>query len=272
MSSASSSGAGGAGETQPPARRWDAASYHKVSGPMEAMGAKVVDRLPLEGNETVLDAGCGTGRVTALLCERLADGRVLAVDADAAMVSACRATLGTEVDAGHVEVRLANLLELDLDAEVDAILSTATFHWILDHDALFARLFAALKPGGRLVAQCGGDGNLRAVLGAADEVAAAGPWADRFEGWVRPSHMATAEETEEKLTAAGFTDVRAWLEPAPQQPDDPAEYLRTINLGAHLHRIDEPDHATFVSEVIDRLGEPVVVDYVRLNMDAVKPS
>jgi trans-aconitate 2-methyltransferase len=265
----SDSPSGGGNE---PARRWDAASYHKVSGPMEAMGAKVVDRLPLRGDETVLDAGCGTGRVTALLCERLPEGHIIAVDADAAMVSACRATLGTEVDAGHVEVRHVNLLELDLDDEVDAVLSTATFHWVLDHDALFARLFAALKPGGLLVAQCGGAGNLRSILSAADEVAAAGPWADRFEGWVRPSHMATAEETEAKLLAAGFVDVKAWLEPAPQQPDEPGEYLRTINLGAHLHRIDEPDHATFVQKVLDRLPTPVVVDYVRLNMDAVKPS
>jgi trans-aconitate 2-methyltransferase len=254
------------------ARRWDAASYHKVSGPMEAMGAKVLDRLPLAGNETVLDAGCGTGRVTALLCERLPEGRVLAVDADAAMVAACRATLGEQVDAGHVEVRQADLLELSLDSPVDAVLSTATFHWILDHDRLFARLFAALKPGGRLVAQCGGHGNIASVLGAADAVAAGGPWADRFEGWVRPSRMATAEETAEKLTAAGFTDVRTWLEPAPQVPEDPAEYLRTVNLGAHLHRLDEPSHDEFVRRVVERLPEPVTIDYVRLNLDAVRPT
>jgi trans-aconitate 2-methyltransferase len=255
-----------------PARRWDAASYHKVSGPMEAMGAKVLDRLPLEGDEVVLDAGCGTGRVTTLLCDRLPRGRVIAVDADAAMVAACRATLGTQVDDGHVEVRHVDLLELDLDAEVDAVLSTATFHWILDHDRLFARLFAALKPGGRLVAQCGGHGNLATILGAADTVAAAGPWADRFEGWTRPSQMATAEETAERLAGAGFTDVRTWLEPAPQVPDDPGEYLRTINLGAHLHRLDEPDHDEFVRRVLERLPEPVTVDYIRLNIDAVKPS
>src|SRR5688500_12319837 len=208
------------GSSEQAARRWAAASYPKASGPMEAMGAKVVDRLPLQGNETVLDAGCGTGRVTALLCERLPDGHVIAVDADAAMVSACRATLGTEVDAGHVEVRQVNLLELELESPVDAVLSTATFHWILDHDELYRRLFAALKPGGRLVAQCGGHGNLQAVLGAADEVAAAGPWADKFEGWVRTSRMATAEETDEKLRAAGITDVKARLEPEPQPPGD----------------------------------------------------
>jgi trans-aconitate 2-methyltransferase len=239
---------------------------------MEAMGAKVVDRLPLRGDETVLDAGCGTGRVTALLCERLPDGHVIAVDADAAMVAACRATLGEQVDAGQVEVAQVDLLALDLEGAVDAVLSTATFHWILDHDALFARLFAALRPGGLLVAQCGGHGNLAAVLGAADEVAAAGPWASRFEGWTRPSKMATAEETEASLLAAGFVDVKTWLEPAPQQPDDPAEYLRTINLGAHLHRLEEPDHAAFVARVVERLGDPVVVDYVRLNIDARRPA
>ena len=259
-------------DSSEPARRWDAASYHKVSGPMEAMGAKVVDRLPLRGDETVLDAGCGTGRVTSLLCERLPEGDVIAVDADAAMVAACRATLGDQVDAGRVEVRQVDLVKLDLAEAVDAVLSTATFHWILDHDALFRRLFAALKPGGLLVAQCGGHGNLAAVLGAADAVAASGPWADRFEGWTRPSKMATAEETAERLTAAGFADVKTWLEPAPQQPEDPAEYLRTINLGAHLHRLDEPDHAPFVARVIERLGDPVVVDYVRLNMDARRPE
>ena len=72
------------------------------------------------------------------------------------------------------------------------MLSTATFHWILDHDELYRRLFAALKPGGRLVAQCGGTATFAAVLGAADEVAAAGPWADKFAGgcgrarWRRP--------------------------------------------------------------------------------------
>ena len=253
-----------------PVRRWDAASYHKVSGPMEAMGAKVLDRLTLRGDETVLDAGCGTGRVTQLLLDRLApSGRVIAVDADAAMVAACRATLAD--DGERVTVRQGDLLDLGLEGAVDAILSTATFHWILDHDRLFAELFRALRPGGALVAQCGGAGNIASVLGAADAVGAAGPWADRFEGWVRPSRMATAEETATRLTAAGFVDVRCWLEPAPQVPDEPREYLRTVNLGAHLHRLDEPDHDAFVEQVLARLREPVTIDYVRLNIDGRRP-
>ena len=136
-------------------RDWNAESYQRISAPMEAMGREVLDRLELRGDERVLDAGCGTGRVTAALVERLPRGEVVAVDGSPAMVAEARERLGP-----GVEVFAADLLELELDRPVDAILSTATFHWIADHDRLFERLFAALRPGGRIVAQCGGAGNV----------------------------------------------------------------------------------------------------------------
>jgi trans-aconitate 2-methyltransferase len=235
------------------------------------MGRKVVDRLPLDGDETVLDAGCGTGRVTLALLERLPEGRVLAVDADPAMVDRARQALADHGD--RVEVRQADLLELGLAAEVDAVLSTATFHWVLDHAGLFAQLFLALRPGGRLVAQCGGHGNIASVLAAADAVGAQGPWAARFAGWSRPSQMATAEETAARLTAAGFVDVRCWLDAEPVVPDDPRAYLATINLGAHLQRLDaDDDREAFLDRVLERLPAPVTIDYVRLNLDARRPS
>jgi len=237
---------------------------------MEAMGAKVVDRLVLRGDEKVLDAGCGTGRVTALLLERLPSGRVIALDADGSMVTKAREFLAGYAD--RVDVRQGDLLALDLIDEVDAVLSTATFHWVLDHDLLFANLFRAIRPGGWLIAQCGGAGNLSAILGAADEVAADARWSSRFAGWTRPSNMAGPDETAARLIAAGFTDVRCWLESSPQQPEDPAGYLATINLGAHLERIDAGDRQAFVSQVLERLPSPVTVDYVRLNVDARVPA
>ena len=143
-------------------RDWNADSYERVSGPMEAMGREVLDRLELRGDEYVLDAGCGTGRVTLALAHKLPRGRVIAVDGSPAMVEQARARLPDEV-----EVRVADLLDLELEPPVDAILSTATFHWIGDHDRLFANLLNALRPGGRLVAQCGGAGNVAALDAAA---------------------------------------------------------------------------------------------------------
>jgi len=161
-------------------RDWDAATYERLSAPLTAMGTEVLDRLVLRGDETVLDAGCGTGNVTRVLHERLPGGRVIAVDAAPSMVEQARDLLPAAV-----EVRQADLLELTLSERVDAVLSTATFHWIGDHDRLFARLHAALTPGGRLVAQCGGHGNVAEIKRAGFDAAAEPRFAEFFEGWRR---------------------------------------------------------------------------------------
>lgn len=248
-------------------RTWDAGSYDRIGGPMTAMAAKVLERLPLEGGETVLDAGCGTGQVSELLLERLPRGRVLAVDADPEMVRIAQERLG-----GRADVFQADLLELDLPEPVDAVLSTATFHWILDHDRLFARLFAALRPGGRLVAQCGGQGNIADLRAAGAEVAAEEPFSRWFTGWSAPWYYAGPEETERRLSAAGFEDVRTWLEPWPVVPDDPAEYLTTIVLGAQVQRLPEDLRPRYVAAVMSRLDQPLTVRYVRLNIDARRPA
>lgn len=248
------------------ARGWDAESYDRVGGPMTTMAAAVVDRLPLAGDETVLDAGCGTGRVTELLLGRLPRGRVIAVDADPEMVRLARRNLG-----GRAEVRRADLLALRVGEPVDAILSTATFHWILDHERLFERLLAALRPGARLVAQCGGRGNIAELRAVAETVAAERAFAPWFEGWRAPWYYAGPEETATRLAAAGFTDVRTWLEPWPVVPDDPAQYLATVTLGAQVERLPAELRVDYVKAVLDRLDEPVTVGYVRLNIDARRP-
>ena len=251
-------------------RTWNASTYHTQSGPMVEMARRVLERLPLRGDETVLDAGCGTGRVTALLLDRLPRGRVIAADADPDMVRVAQQELAIFGD--RVVVEQLDLLSLDLDEAVDAVLSTATFHWILDHDALFANLFRALRPGGQLVAQCGGFGNIRSNLAAAEEASRDPRWAERFEGWSRPNLYATPEETSARLEAAGFVEVNCWLEPNPVVPDDPRSYMETITIGAHVQRLEtQADRDAFMDEVMARMAQPITIDYVRLNIDARKP-
>ncbi len=245
-------------------RDWDGASYDRVSSIMEAMGRAVLDRLELAGDETVLDAGCGSGRVTAALIARLPRGRVIAVDQSQSMIDAARERLGPEAD-----LRVADLLELELDVPLDAIFSTATFHWIADHERLFSRLRAALRPGGQLVAQCGGEGNIDVLRASAAAVAERERYRRHFEGFTAQWNYAAADVTRQRLLAAGFSSAKAWLQPAPAEPQQPREYLQTIVLGPAVQRLPAELSGPYLDEVLAELGEPVVVDYVRLNIDAV---
>lgn len=252
------------------ARAWDGDAYHRVSGPMEAMALPVLDRLSLRGDETVLDAGCGSGRVTGHVVARVPHGRVIGFDSSAAMIDTARKNLGDTAD-----LVVGDLLEIDLgllgrDDPVDAVFSTGTFHHVLDHDRLFVRLAGVLAPGGQLVAQCGAEGNIAGVLAAAAEVAADARFADALTGVDRKTTYETAEVTKGRLIAAGFTDVRCWTEPNTVVPDDALQYLETIVLGGHAQRLGSELGRAFVEEVVDRLSidGPASVDYVRLNIDA----
>jgi trans-aconitate 2-methyltransferase len=259
-----------------PQRVWDGDAYHRLSAPMEEMALPVLARLELRGDETVLDAGCGSGRVTKHVLDAVPHGKVVAVDADADMVRAAAATLaGTPAI-----VRQVDLLELDLPTlhvgvdTVDAVFSTATFHWIQDHDTLFARLFDALVPGGRLEAQCGGSHNIARVHAVARDVARQEQYADDLYDVEGITSFYTPEETEVRLRNAGFTAVRCWLQEIPVTPDDPIGYLRTIILGPHVQRLGDDLGLAYVHEVAEGLGFPgkVTLDYVRLNISARRPE
>jgi trans-aconitate 2-methyltransferase len=239
-----------------PPREWDASSYDRMSDPQLAMARDVIDRLDLQGDERVLDAGCGTGRVTAVVVDRVPDGHVIAVDGSEAMVAETRKRFGDTVTAFA-----SDLVELELDEPVDAILSTATFHWIPDHQKLFNRLYAALKPGGRFVAQCGGAGNIANVQAAIDAVDH-----PALQGWAGPWNYATPEDTTRRLQDAGFNDIWTWLQPWPVEPPDPREYFTTVILGSHLERLPAEDRAPFVDAVLAQMDTPVVANYVRLNL------
>jgi trans-aconitate 2-methyltransferase len=248
----------------PDVRDWDGVTYDRISAPQQAWGREVVDRLSLQGDETVLDAGCGSGRVTEMLVRRVPRGRVFAVDASPSMVASARERLGPNVD-----VRVMDLIDLEMEEPLDAILSTATFHWIADHERLFSRLRATLRPGGRLVAQCGGEGNVRRTREAAHAAGAEEPFAPYMDGWDGPWNFSSAELAQERLLAAGFRQARCWLVPVTVEPPEPREFLRTVNLGSHLMRLPEDLREPFVDAVHERVGEPYTLDYVRLNIDAV---
>jgi trans-aconitate 2-methyltransferase len=243
---------------------WDGASYDKVSVPQARWGRAVLERLELEGDETVVDAGCGTGRVTEALLARLPRGRVVALDSSPSMLEQAQARLGTAGDrVSFVQADLATLAPADFGGlcPLDAVLSTATFHWVTDHDRLFANLHAVLRPGGQLVAQCGGAGNIATVVEAVRSLGV-----ERAGTWL----YASPEETAERLRRAGFSDVQTWSHPelATFQTDASlVEFLGTVCLREHLATMPAADRRPFAEQVAAAMPA-TVIDYVRLNIVA----
>lgn len=252
------------GSAQP--RDWDATTYDRVADPQEGWAREVIERLELSGDEIVLDAGCGSGRVTRLLLERVPRGRVIGVDASPSMIAKARETLGADV-----ELIVADLVELELPDPVDVVFSSATFHWILDHRGLFARLHAALNPGGRLEAQCGGIGNVEEFLNSIENVNGDERFAPYLRGITSTWNFASPGDTEMRLRDAGFDQVRCWLEDRTAQPSDPRGYLESVCLGAHLDRLPAELRGPYVDAALEVVPRPFTLDYVRLNISARRP-
>jgi trans-aconitate 2-methyltransferase len=262
--------------TSPHTADWDASRYHRVAQPHAGWGANVLDRLQLRGDELVLDAGCGSGKVTAQLLERLPRGRVIGADLSPAMLAEARTTLA--VLAERVSFVQADLLEIDAaladQPRVDVIFSTATFHWIDDHERLFSALHRVVRRGGRLVSQFGGGANLAGFMRATDAVAARPAYVGHLEGKPLWRYYYSPEQTRQRLEAAGFTDVDAWLTDSPQTFADAhslGDFARAVVLRNHLGALPTDLHEAFVAEVTDEIHTRQgawLLDYVRLNADA----
>ncbi|HET7305550.1 MAG TPA: class I SAM-dependent methyltransferase [Segeticoccus sp.] len=249
-----------------PTPEWDARTYASLALPHRRWGAGVIDRLGLRGDERVLDVGCGPGRDTLRLLELLPHGHVTAVDASEPMLEELRRQLASRPEAAdRVTVLHADLREpLPIEDPADLAMSVATLHWVPDHRAVFRHVARVLRPGGWLVAECGGKGNItgvRAALWRTEPIHTGEVW-----------NFAGVAETEQALESAGFTDVQVELVPDPavlERGEQLETYLATVVLGAHLRELDPCEHASFVRSVAAELPEPVI-DYVRLRIAATR--
>lgn len=240
-------------------REWDAATYDSLPLPHVAWGRRVLDRLALRGDERVLDAGCGTGRDAAALLDRWPGASVVGVDGSQQMIDQARERLGD-----RAELHVGDLTQpLPLAGTVDAVMSVATFHWISNHDLLFANLASAMRPGARLATDCGGQGQLAILEAALREVTGEGKYGVAYKG---------IDETERSLAGAGFDVEEVRLRPDPLRIDDPEvldTYLAVVCLGSYLVDMPIEEQRDFVATVRAAMAEPVI-DYVRLEIDAVR--
>jgi trans-aconitate methyltransferase len=260
------------------AREWKSTDYHRLSDPQYGWGLRVLKKLqafPLRGNEHILDAGCGSGRVTAELLKAFPAARVTAVDASANMVEQARKTLAEFGD--RVSVRQVDLLNLSANQDFEVIFSTAVFHWIKDHDRLFANLSRALRPGGLLLAQCGGGPNLNRLRERAERARTLPEFAPFFINWQKVWEYPGPEITAERLHRAGLAEINTGLEPAPTTlADEPTfrAFCATITLGPYVERLPENLQEPFLDVIVRDAAKddpPFTLDYWRLNIQAKKP-
>jgi len=258
-------------------REWNAADYHRISRPQVSWGKKVLARMQLRGDETLMDGGCGTGRLTADLLRSLPQGRVVGVDLSQNMLAGARDYLAPDFR-GRFLLVAADLQDLPFERVFDGIFSTAAFHWVPDHERLFHGLLRALRPGGWLRAQCGGGPNLARLRKRTDELAATAKYAPYFAGFREPWTFNDAETAASLLRRAGFADVDTSLEPALTMLEDLpkySEFISTVILRQHLERISNNElRATFVAALAGKAATddpPFSLDYWRLNLNAKAP-
>ena len=243
---------------------WDAREYDQQSAPHEEWQAQILERLQLEGDETVLDAGCGTGRLTKRLVERLPDGKVIGVDASSQMLAKAREHLGDDAD-----LRQQDLTRLDLgDEKVDVVYSSAVFHWLQDHEALFRSLHGVMKPGAALEAQCGAEGNVAEVMRSLDALTGDERFAPYLRGTPSATNFASVGDTMSRLEQAGFSDLKVWTQEWPVKPADPRGYVSSVMLPGHLDRLPSELHQSFITAVLETSPRPLTVTYIRLNISA----
>jgi trans-aconitate 2-methyltransferase len=262
--------------TNPQSTHWNAEVYERIGTPMRRWAQTVIDDLRLRGDETVLDAGCGSGSVTFDLLERLPSGRIYAVDSSPEMISKLTQAIEERGEMRIIPSR-ASLTDFELPERVDVVFSNAVLHWIPDDDALFGCLFRATKPGGRFRAQCGGGQNIAHLRAVTEAVERREPYAE-YLGLAEFRKYRTAEEATAAMERAGWSEVRASLFDSPvrfESPDEAALYLRTIILQRHVAALPEEHQKPFLQEVIaetvHRFGEPFAADYVRLDLWARRP-
>ena len=236
----------------------------------------MLERLELRGDERVIDVGCGTGRLTRELAARLPEGVVIGLDASGQMLEQAR----THLADCQPPVRFvqASLPAIPFAGWANVVFSTATFHWVRNHPALFSNIHRALKSGGVLHAQCGGGQNLAAARAPAEAVMRLPRFAKWFADWAPIWEFADHRVTADRLLSAGFTDVSTSLEAAPVTFEDEQMYrafVSTVVFRLHLAKLPDELRPGFLDEIVARLPKTPArfkLDYWRLNLRGRKPG
>jgi trans-aconitate methyltransferase len=258
--------------------QWNAKNYSKNASAQFGWGMELLQSITLHGDETVLDVGCGDGKVTQVIAESVPHGRVVGMDSSEDMIQFAQETYRD--GAPQLVFQHGDASALSYEHEFDLVFSNACLHWVHDHIAVLKGIARALKPGGRALLQMGGTGNVETVRAAVREVNSEEPWVAYFED-VAPSHFFHGdEEYAEWLSLAGLVPSRLKLMPKEMlhTPDEFEGWFRATWL-PDIQRVPEERREAFIHHCMDVYQKNNTLDeegkfhtpVVRLEVLAEKP-
>lgn len=259
--------------------QWNAREYQASSSNQKKWAMELLSKLDLEGDERVLDIGCGDGEITALIARRVPHGFVVGIDSSRDMIELAIKRCPSE-RCPNLTFFLKDAGAMDFDEEFDAVFSNACLHWIIDHKSVLEGIKRCLKPSGKVLLQMGGLGNAKTVLEALDDIIKESQWAKFFEGFVFPYGFYGSEEYRNWLGALGFKIVRVGLLPKDMVHEGKGQFaawLRTTWL-PYTQRVPETLREEFIAAVVEQyagkysLGNDghIHIRMVRLEVEAEK--
>uniref|UniRef100_UPI0040561884 class I SAM-dependent methyltransferase n=1 Tax=Candidatus Electrothrix sp. TaxID=2170559 RepID=UPI0040561884 len=232
---------------------WDAEDYARHSSVQQGWARELLNTLNLQGNEAVLDIGCGDGKVTAELAELVPDGEVLGLDNSAAMLALARKEFPWS-SYPNLSFQERDARELACEQEFDLIFSNAALHWVQDHLPVLTGISRALRLGGRVLLQMAGTGNAASFLAVVDEVIQTKEWQQYFVDFAFPYGFYGPELYNVWLKEAGMYPVRVELIPKDMSYPDRAGlegWVRTTWL-PYTEQVPVERREDFIAALVDR--------------------
>ena len=244
---------------------WEAKDYTLHASYVSALTEEVIHDLAPQPGEKILDLGCGDGVLSALILKQ--GVTVLGIDSSANLVEAAQKR--------GVDACVEDAQDIQFEDEFDAVFSNAALHWMPRQQELMAKVFHALKSGGRFVVEMGGEGNIALIRHALTEILAEhGIDFAMRDPWVFPA----PDEQRKRLQQAGFNVMKCSLRKRPTPlPTNVRGWFDTY-CNKILSDLSNSERDDIIDSIVERLRPKIcdtngiwTVDYVRLNFVAIKP-
>jgi trans-aconitate methyltransferase len=258
---------------------WDAGEYGRNSAAQLGWARELIGKLGLTGSESVLDIGCGEGKVTAELARSVPRGDVIGIDSSEDMIGSARAAF-PPAEHGNLAFQLMDARALSFEGRFDVAFSNATLHWVKDHRPVLRGVARSLKSGGRVLFQMGGRGNAEEIFAIAHAMTASEDWRVFFKDFEFPWGFYAPQEYRAWCAESGLRTQRVELIPKDmiqEGKEGLAGWVRTTWM-PFTGRVPKARRESFISEAVDRYvashplndrGE-AIVRMVRLEVEAAR--